>query len=142
LKLGEGALLELEGGLYVRHYCSVDLGKGAHVKIGKRCFFNSFSSIVVHSSMEIGDDVICGESVKFYDNDHLMEGTVIHKNKFLTSPITIGPNVWIANNVNVLRGSIVQANTVIGAMSLVKSELQGNAVYAGIPVKKIKDLEE
>jgi acetyltransferase-like isoleucine patch superfamily enzyme len=49
--------------------------------------------------------------------------------------------VWLSNYVNVLRGSIINENVVVGAMSLVKGELAKGHVYAGVPCKPVKKLE-
>lgn len=48
-------------------------------------------------------------------------------------------NVQIGANTIVLPGITIQEGTVVGAMSLVNRNLESWGIYAGIPVRKIKD---
>jgi len=90
---------------------------------------------------------------------NIQDGAVIHCT-YLKHPTVIGNNVSIGHNAivhgcviedDVLIGMgaivmdncIVKSNVIIGAGSVVtqNSVLESNAIYAGIPAKKVKDLE-
>lgn len=90
---------------------------------------------------------------------NIQDGAVIHCT-YLKHATTIGNNVSIGHNAivhgciiedNVLIGMgaivmdncTVKSNVIIGAGSVVtqNSVLESNAIYAGIPAKKVKDLE-
>lgn len=60
----------------------------------------------------------------------------------LPNRIDIGNNVFVGAKSIVLPGTIIHDNVVIGAGSVVKGELEAGWVYAGIPARKIKRLEE
>ena len=57
-------------------------------------------------------------------------------------PVCIGNNVFIGDGSIILGGTIINDNVIIGARSVVSGYLEGDAVYAGVPCKKIMSLEE
>jgi len=57
-------------------------------------------------------------------------------------PISIGNNVFIGANCTIMPGTKINNNVVVGAGSVVLGNLESNCVYAGVPVKKIKCLED
>lgn len=98
-------------------------------------------------------------AIKIGDKVNIQDGAVIHCT-YLKHATTIGNNVSIGHNAivhgciiedNVLIGMgaivmdncTVKSNVIIGAGSVVtqNSVLESNAIYAGIPAKKVKDLE-
>ena len=58
------------------------------------------------------------------------------------SPIEIGNNVFVGYGSILLPGTIVEDNCVVGAGSIVRGRLLTNGVYAGSPVKRIKEIDE
>ncbi len=56
--------------------------------------------------------------------------------------IEIGNNVFIGDNCTIMPGVVVEDNVVIGAGSIVTKKLETGWVYAGIPAKKIKKIED
>lgn len=74
--------------------------------------------------------------------DHGIKGGKLIKNQNNTvAPVKIGEDVWIAAGVKVLKGSVIKNGAVIGAQSVVKGEIEENAIAVGIPakVKKIRN---
>jgi maltose O-acetyltransferase len=56
----------------------------------------------------------------------------------IAKPIVIGDNVWITSNVTVLPGCSIGENTVIGAGSVVTSDIPANVFAAGNPCQVVK----
>jgi len=56
--------------------------------------------------------------------------------------IEIGNNVFIGDKCIILPGVIIEDNIIIGAGSIVSKKLESGWVYAGVPAKKIKRIEE
>lgn len=56
--------------------------------------------------------------------------------------VNIGSNVFIGANCIIMLGAIIEDNVVVGAGSIVTKKLQSGYVYAGIPAKKIKTIDE
>jgi acetyltransferase-like isoleucine patch superfamily enzyme len=70
-------------------------------------------------------------------------GHVGEKGKLVRQPIRIGSNCTVGQYANIFPGVTMGDNCHVGAMSLVPkgSTLEANAVYGGVPVKKIRDLK-
>ncbi|MGF1853492.1 acyltransferase [Vibrio satsumensis] len=68
-----------------------------------------------------------------------------HTNKTLkghvNQAVTVGDNVWLGANVTVLPGVDIAEGIIVAAGSVVNKDLDSsNALYAGVPAKKIKNL--
>lgn len=57
-------------------------------------------------------------------------------------PVTIGNDVWIGGNCTILPGVTIGNNVIIAAGAVVTKGVPDNCVVAGIPAKKIKELED
>ncbi len=57
-------------------------------------------------------------------------------------PVKIGENVWVSVQVVILAGVAIGDNSVIGACSLVKSDVPSNVFAAGNPLTIIKNMED
>jgi acetyltransferase-like isoleucine patch superfamily enzyme len=55
-------------------------------------------------------------------------------------PITVGNNVWIGGKVVVLPGVTIGDNTVIGAGSVVTSDIPDNVVAVGNPCRVLRKI--
>lgn len=60
----------------------------------------------------------------------------------IIKPINIGDNVYIGIGSIILPGVNIGDNVIIGAGSIVTKDIPSNSVYAGIPARYIKTLDE
>lgn len=134
IEIAKNAKLIIEGDITLKSGTIIGVRKNSILKIGKGCFFNRNCSIVCREEIDIGNSCLFGESVKIYDNNHKVSLGKIYRDSYDTSPIVIEEGCWIANDVNILKGSFIPKNSVIGAMSLVNKKLDDSGIYAGIPV--------
>ncbi len=139
--------------------------KGIHPKFGEDCYLAENSTIV--GDVIMGDQcsiwfnaVIRGDvnSIRMGNKVNVQDGAVIHCTYEKTKTI-IGNNVSIGHNAlvhgctihdNVLigMGSIVMdnceigSNTIIaaGAVVLENTKVESGVIYAGVPAKKVKDI--
>lgn len=56
--------------------------------------------------------------------------------------IVIKDNCFIGAHSTILPGVTIGPNSIIGACSLVRKDVEPNSVYAGIPARRICSLEE
>jgi carbonic anhydrase/acetyltransferase-like protein (isoleucine patch superfamily) len=140
--------------------------RGFMPKFGENCYLAENATII--GDVEIGNDcsfwfntVIRGDvnSIKIGNKVNIQDGTVLHT-LYQKSTIEIGDNVSVGHNVtihgakiekNVLVGmgatildhSVIGENSIIAAGSLVLSGaiLEPNSIYAGVPAKRIKEIE-
>jgi len=106
-----------------------------NLKIGHSCAIGSFSKMWNYVEISIGDD--------FRGAGCLTINTATHDPVTLSdigAPVCIGDRVWCGLNVTILAGVTIGDDVVIGAGSVVISDLPANCVAAGVPARKIRDL--
>ena len=103
-------------------------------KVGRDVVFNT-QHVYDLDIITVGDRTVIGANASIL-------GHVGEKGKLVRAPITIGKNCTIGQYANVFPGVTMGDNCHVGAMSLVPkgSSLDANAVYVGIPVRKVRDL--
>lgn len=101
--------------------------------ISEYAYFNGYGGI------EVGDMVIIGAGSKFYSHDHIFSSLEkpIRYQGLVKKPIKIKNNVYIGCNVVVLGDVTIESGAVIGAGSVVTSNIPENAIAAGVPAKVI-----
>lgn len=116
---------------------------GATLKIGGGTFINNNAVIIVdRTSVSIGNNCLIGPN--FFATDSDFHGLSI-KNRinglYDCSPVIIGDNVFIGEGVRVLKGVTIGRGAVVGSGSLVTKNVAPNTIVAGVPAKKISDVE-
>ena len=142
IHVARGAKCIIQGDVILQSGVILAVRKNAVLEIGKNCFFNRHCSIICREKIVIKAECFFGEAVKIYDHDHKISKKGIARAEFISSPIYIEQGCWLANGVNILKGSMLPQLSVIGAMSLVNSKLEKSGIYAGIPVKLRKEMTE
>lgn len=141
--------------------------RGAIPKFGKNCFLAENSTIV--GEVEMGDDcsvwfnaVVRGDVhyIKIGSKVNIQDGAIIHCT-YQKAPTNIGNNVSIGHraivhgctikdNVLIGMGAIVMDHCVIhensliaaGAVVLENTIVEPGSIYAGIPAKKVKEMNK
>ncbi|MBX7068084.1 MAG: acyltransferase [Microthrixaceae bacterium] len=110
------------------------------VVIGDRCLIGRGSSIVGHLSVEIGDDVWTGHNVHITDMNHGYEDVTlpISVQNQPEAPVIIGSGSWLGHNTVVLPGVRIGRHVVVGAGSVVTSDLPDFSVAVGAPARVIR----
>jgi acetyltransferase-like isoleucine patch superfamily enzyme len=112
-------------------------------------FFLRLTGMKIGKNVSIGlmsmFDVFWPELIEIKDNSIIGFGSTILAHEFLikeyrTGKVIIGKNVLIGANSTLLAGIEIGDNSVIGAMSLVNSDVPENSFFAGVPAKEIKRL--
>ena len=122
------------------------------VKMGEGSFANLGMKIIVSSnhrySIEIGDNVSIGPNLTLVTEAAAGNGKEINTLPYVKEKLTkeakiyIEDEVWIGANVVILPGVRVGRCSVIGAGAVVNSNVEPYSVYAGVPARKIRDLEK
>ena len=141
--------------------------KGIEPKIGKGSFLADNASII--GEVIMGDDcsvwfnaVVRGDVTHIHigNNVNIQDGVTIH-GTYKKAAVEIGNNVSIAHNAvvhgctikdNVLIGmgaiimdhAVIESNSIIaaGALDSKGTVVPSGSVYAGVPAKKIKDVDK
>jgi acetyltransferase-like isoleucine patch superfamily enzyme len=93
--------------------------------------------------ISMGDNVHIAGGVSFVNHDG---GVLILRHKYpsleITKPIEIKDNVYIGMNSIIMPGVKIGNNVIIGAGSVVNKDIPDNSVFAGVPAKFIKSIDD
>lgn len=116
-------------------------GGTGDVIIGKRVTINSGCVIYTGNGLTIGDDVAIAANCVFAPVNHAYDDAnqLIREQGFAAGKggIVIEDDVWVGAGCVLLDGAILRRGCVVGAMSLVRSEVAAYGIYAGNPLRKI-----
>lgn len=93
--------------------------------------------------ISIGKNSFFGHSVSLITGRHDPDSIGVNRMtnyKKEGCDIIIGDGVWIGSNATILGPCKIGDNAVVGAMSLVKSDVLPNTVAVGIPAKPLRSL--
>ena len=114
------------------------------IRIGKNCNFGDFVHITAINKIVIGDNVLTGRWVTITDNSHgdtqleNLKTAPIKREWVSKGPVIIGNNVWIGDKATILPGVTIGDGAIIGANSVVTSDIPSYCVAGGNPAKIIK----
>ena len=123
---------EIGDGSFIGPFVEIQCG----ARIGKRCRIQSHAFIC--ELVTIGNDCFISHGAMFI-NDTFASGKPTRDSKLWKST-RIGNHVSIGTNATILPVTIA-AHVVIGAGSVVTKNILKPGIYAGNPVRKIRDLK-
>ncbi len=118
IKIGQGTLIRNPRKL------TLDITRPELLTIGDNVFIHTGTTILTH-------DFASWSFVNLYNDFIPSQGKVI-----------IGNNVWLGQNVSILKGVEIGSNVIIGFGSVVTKSIPSNSVAVGCPAKVICSLEE
>ncbi|NOH55551.1 acyltransferase [Vibrio coralliilyticus] len=138
---GEENSIEIGAGANIRD-CLIEIdGKnnslsiGSNTTIGHNCYLSSREA---NTSLSIGSGCMLSRNVKVMTSD----GHNITKDgKRINSAqsIEIGPKVWLADNVTVLKGVTVGEGSIIGINSTLTKSVPSSVIAVGNPAKVVQN---
>ncbi len=99
-----------------------------------------FAHLVAIKDVYIGENVLIADKVYISDNLHSfedVESSIIEQEIFFKGSVRIGENSWIGENVSII-GVKIGKHCVIGANSLVNSDIPDYSIAVGSPAKVVK----
>lgn len=128
--IGRNSRIECTGSLQ-------NVGKG--VKIGNRTTFGNDCMFGAAGGIEIGDDVVAGQYIRFHSENHNYSDTIklIREQGVTHKGIKIGNNCWIGAGAVFLDGAEIGDGCVVGANAIVTKKFLADVVIAGVPAKVI-----
>lgn len=118
------------------------------VKIGKGCIVLDPKKIQIDISrpelLEIGDNVFLHRGTVILTHDWASWCFINSHNDFIPShgKIKIGNNVWLGENVTILKNVKIGNNVIIGIGSIVTKDIPSNSIAVGSPAKVIGSYED
>jgi acetyltransferase-like isoleucine patch superfamily enzyme len=132
--------------------------QGGSIEIGSYCYVGEQSRIWSAEKIKIGDRVLIAHNVNIHDNiSHPLDSQLRHRDfvRILNSEsvhnihefdlrgeeVVVGNDAWIGFNSTILKGVSIGEGAIIGACSLVTTDVPAWTVVAGNPAKEIKKLK-
>lgn len=132
-----------------------------HIEIGDRVYIGGRTQLISRSRIEIGNDVMISWGCTIYDHEahsidyrhravdhskHLRnwESGNLQKDKdwsvVNSAPIKIMDHAWIGFDVVVLKGVTIGEGAIIGARSIVTSDVPPWTIAAGCPARVVREI--
>jgi lipopolysaccharide O-acetyltransferase len=150
IKMGSG--VSIYGGLWleaVQHYREQSFSPT--IIIGNNVSFSLDVHITCVERIEIGDGVLFGSRVHVSDHNH---GRYVgpgqshprqapaERELAIRGAVIIEDNVWIGDNVIILGPVRIGAGAIVGANSLISTDIPAGAMVAGAPAKVVKRFDD
>lgn len=136
--LASNATVKIDAGSSIRGVLVV--GQNSMIHIGERTKFNKPCQLEASADCKIimGSNCLMA-NVNFYTSDginvkSLADQAVVNP----AADVVIENHVWIAENTLVLKGSVIQHDSVVAAGSIVSGLIEANSIAAGNPAKVIR----
>lgn len=110
--------------------------------IGERVTTNNNLFICAANHISIGADTLIGQYVTIMDHEAHGIRPEDRRKVGKIGEVIIGSNVWIGNNVVILKDTYIGDNTVVAAGAIVSGHFPANAIIGGVPAKFIKYIDE
>lgn len=109
--------------------------------IGERTVINSGCVLYTGNGIQIGKDVAIASNCTFAPVNHAYQekNRRINEQGFLPSKggIVIEDDVWIGANCVILDGAILRQGCVLGAGSIVRTEVPAYSIHVGNPLRLV-----
>lgn len=114
--------------------------RGNKIHLGKNVFINYNFTALDMDDIYIGDNVRIAPNVAIYTVWHPLDHEVRNARKCYTDQVYIGDDAWICGNVTILPGVKIGKRAVIGAGSVVTSDIPDDVLAYGNPCRVIRKI--
>ncbi len=117
-------------------------GFGGRIDISESVAVFDYTIIDIQNGLTIGENTLIAPFCYIIDYDHVIKdkSRPIIEQGYISKPIFIGTNVWLGTHVVILKGVRIGDNSMIGAGSVVTSDIPPNSIAVGNPARVIKKL--
>lgn len=114
---------------------------GYNVLIKEGSFINYNTFINCYEKVVIGKNVYIGFDVLILTATHEIGSSRRRAGKLKRAPVVIADGCWIGARATILPGVKIGNGCIIAAGAVVNKDCEPNGLYAGVPAKRIRDLE-
>jgi acetyltransferase-like isoleucine patch superfamily enzyme len=128
---------------YFNSYIYLDArSKDSRICIGKNVWINNNAFICADkTSITIKDDCLIGTNFSCIDSDfHCLKPDKRSCPDYECNPVILERNIFIGNNVSILKGVTIGENSVVANGAIVTKSFPANVIIGGNPAKIIREL--
>jgi acetyltransferase-like isoleucine patch superfamily enzyme len=104
----------------------------SRLEIGDNCSIGFNVLLDARGGLVIGDDVVLASDVHIITTQYVADSDDFSAT---VAPIHINHHAWLASRVTVLQGVTIGTGAVVGACSLLRTDLNDMEIAAGLPAK-------
>ena len=120
----------------------LNLEYGCNLVCGERVFINFGATILAQARVTLGNGVMVGPNCSLITVGHPVNDQEMRAGGWeIAKPIAIGDNTWLGANATVLPGITIGKNCVIGAGTLITTDIPDNSLVLGSPGRVVRKLE-
>jgi maltose O-acetyltransferase len=122
----------------------VRMGEGTYANYGMKVVSDpTTSEIAVHigSSVSIAPGVVFVADSAPNNSSFMQSVPYIKEHLTQKAPIVVGDHVWIGANAVIFPGVTIGECSIVGAGSIVRHDVPPWTIVAGVPAKKIRNIE-
>jgi acetyltransferase-like isoleucine patch superfamily enzyme len=110
------------------------------LRIGDKVVFGRNNVVNAYLDVSIGAASIIADMVYVTDFDHVFADVErpIKDQGIVKSPVRVGADVWLANKVSVVRGTVIGDGCVVAANAVVTRDLPPYSVAVGVPARVVR----
>lgn len=113
----------------------------ANIHIGFGAILNQSVHIENTARVEIGERTGLGLQTTVITSNHDLGSSHMRLGSWFQEPVVIGTGCWIGARCLILPGVTIGDGCLVAAGSVVRGALEPDGLYAGVPVRRIRDLE-
>lgn len=135
------ATAEFRPGAYAVGCSRITIGMRVTIRPGTMLF--AVAPAPPGAGITIEDDVLIGSGVHIYVGNHKYgdpAAPIINQGYEQFRPVVLKSGCWIGANATVLAGVTIGENAVVGAGSVVTTDVQARTVVAGNPARVIREI--
>ena len=138
---GQNNTLHIKSGVKINGSFIEIVGDGCQIVIGKNSIIGDgcyLSAKEENIKLTIGDECMLSRNAKLMTSD----GHPIYQNTQIINSakdIMLGDKVWVADDVTILKGVSIGANSVVGIGSVLTKSVSSGSVAVGNPAKVVKE---
>jgi acetyltransferase-like isoleucine patch superfamily enzyme len=114
----------------------------SHLEIGRNCYIGDGVYFDLANRVIIEDNVVVSGRVSFLTHSDCNRSAILASLfERRCEPVKVQADVWIGFGATILGGVNIGSHVVVAAGAVVTQNLEGGAVYGGVPAKLVRRLE-
>lgn len=118
--------------------CSIN---GHDLTIDGPCYFNTGVFIDAAAQVRIGRDSMFGPRSMILTSSHEIGDSARRGGDSTYTPVRVGSGCWVGAGALILPGVTIADGCIIAAGAVVVHSTEPDGVYAGVPARRIRDLD-